>query len=244
MQKSATLIIGANSEIAKALACDYFDTGERIIVVSRNTSHYEQAKFSGVHRIDMADYQESSIEVASHEIAKLKDDVTIERVFICHGLLHNEDVFPEKRLEDFSSKAFNDVIGANATTPMLWLKYLLPLVNSRHRCVMTFFSARVGSISDNELGGWYSYRASKAALNMLLKSAAIELGRRAKNVKLISFHPGTTDSPLSKPFSHNVAPEKLFSAEFVAKQLVDIVERSNLDGLLSYLDWQGKTIEW
>lgn len=243
MQKSATLIIGANSEIAKALACEYFNADERLIVVSRNTSHYEQAKFSGVHRIDMADYQESSIEAASRSLAML-NDVIIERVFICHGVLHNEDVFPEKRLEDFSSKAFNDVIGANTTTPMLWLKYLIPLVNSKHRCVMTFFSARVGSIGDNGLGGWYSYRASKAALNMLLKSAAIELGRRVKNVKLISFHPGTTDSPLSKPFSHNVAPEKLFIAEFVAKQLVDIVERSKLDGLLSYLDWQGKTIEW
>ena len=106
------------------------------------------------------------------------------------------------------------------------------------------FSARVGSISDNRLGGWYSYRASKAALNMMIKTAAIELARRAKNIKLIAFHPGTTDTPLSKPFQKNVPENKLFSAEFVAKQLLDIVENTPIDQSPSYLDWQGETINW
>ena len=102
----------------------------------------------------------------------------------------------------------------------------------------------VGSISDNRLGGWYSYRTSKAALNMLLKSAVIELNRRLKSVKLIAFHPGTTDSPLSKPFQKNVPKGKLFSPDFVANALIDITHHAQIDGKLSFLDWQGKTIDW
>ena len=94
------------------------------------------------------------------------------------------------------------------------------------------------------LGGWYSYRASKAALNMMLKTATIELARRAKNIKIIAFHPGTTDTPLSKPFQKNVPANKLFSSDFVAQQLLQIVEESVIDGELSYLDWQGEAINW
>jgi hypothetical protein len=79
---------------------------------------------------------------------------------------------------------------------------------------------------------------------MLIKSASVELARRAKNIKLISFHPGTTDSPLSKPFQHNVANEKLFSPDFVAKQLLVIINNIMVDGEATFVDWQGKEISW
>jgi len=106
------------------------------------------------------------------------------------------------------------------------------------------FSARVGSTSDNRLGGWYSYRASKAALNSLLKSFAVEYARRLKNVKLIAFHPGTVDTDLSKPFQASVPEQNLFSAVFVADQLAEIMASADLDGQLSYLDWDGKSIQF
>ena len=105
-------------------------------------------------------------------------------------------------------------------------------------------SARVGSIADNHLGGWYSYRCAKAALNMGLKSAAIELARRAKGIKLVAFHPGTVDTPLSEPFQKNVAPEKLFEPAFVAERLDEILAAHAADGELSYLDWAGKAVPW
>lgn len=127
---------------------------------------------------------------------------------------------------------------------MLWLKSLVPLLSGKQACKIVVFSARVGSISDNKLGGWYSYRASKAAINMLLKSAAVELARSVKNIKLISFHPGTTDSPLSKPFHKNVPANKLFKSEFVAQQLIDIVQNTAIDGQASFVDWQGKSTPW
>jgi NAD(P)-dependent dehydrogenase (short-subunit alcohol dehydrogenase family) len=127
---------------------------------------------------------------------------------------------------------------------MLWLKHLTPVLTNKNSCKVVIFTARVGSISDNKLGGWYSYRASKASMNMLIKSASVELARRAKNIKLISFHPGTTDTELSKPFQKNVPKDKLFTCEFVANQLLTIVENTTIDGEASFLDWQGKKIDW
>lgn len=123
----------------------------------------------------------------------------------------------------------------------------MPLLTHKTQCTITALSARVGSINDNELGGWYTYRASKAALNMLFKTAAIELARRAKNTKLILFHPGTTDTELSKPFQKNVPAGKLFTPEFVAGQLFELTNNNpdlKLNGEPAYLDWQGSTIPW
>lgn len=239
-----TLIVGANSGIAKELAVLISrQLTEEITVISRDTSAYTKLALPSVNKIDMTDYTEGSIIKAVDSINKM-NDMPIHQVFIFHGILHAENIKPEKRLEDFNPQSFLNVITANSLTPLLWIKALTPILASNHVCKITVFSARVGSISDNQLGGWYSYRASKSALNMMLKTATIELARRAKNIKLISFHPGTTDTELSKPFQKNVPKEKLFTCEFTAKQLLSTVGKTQVDGKLSYLDWQGKTIPW
>lgn len=253
MVNQTIVIIGANSEIAKALALQITsvtekDNNTQLIVISRHVGFYHQKCFEidptfTLNTISVENYQEPEIK---HAVSKLEliAKFEITKIFICHGVLHNKNNQPEKRLEDFSSEFFTDVITANTITPMLWLKHLTPNIAGKTDCKVVIFSARVGSISDNRLGGWYSYRASKAAMNMLITSAAVELARRAKNVKLISFHPGTTDSPLSKPFQKNVPKGKLFTSEFVAKQLLTIVDNTMVDGKASYLDWQGKAIPW
>lgn len=132
---------------------------------------------------------------------------------------------------------------ANVVTPMLWLQQLpkLNLVKTAQICV---FSARVASIEDNRLGGWFSYRGTKSALNMMVKTAAIELKRKHKHWQFLLFHPGTTDTPLSKPFQANVPAEKLFSPDFVAERLMHIFANLTDDRVIHYLDWQGKHIDW
>jgi NAD(P)-dependent dehydrogenase (short-subunit alcohol dehydrogenase family) len=110
--------------------------------------------------------------------------------------------------------------------------------------VVAVLSARVGSIGDNRLGGWYGYRASKAALNMFLQTAAVEYARRARRVKLLAFHPGTTDTALSAPFQKNVAAGKLFTPDFVAQRLLGLMDAAEPDGRLGFLDWAGKTVPW
>lgn len=245
MKNPTSLIIGANSEIAKALAQQIVnDAKSNLIVISRDTSFYNKPMFAGTITIDVDNYLEEEISATIKSVDSLLTNKQITTVFICHGVLHNQSCQPEKRLEGFNANTFNQVVAANTITPMLWLKHLVLILGGKSPCKIVFFTARVASITDNKLGGWYSYRASKAALNMLLKSAAVELKRRAKNIKLVSFHPGTTDSPLSKPFQRNVPQGKLFTSDFVATQLIDITEKTPIDGVLSYVDWQGKTIPW
>ncbi|MBA6336800.1 SDR family NAD(P)-dependent oxidoreductase [Colwellia sp. BRX8-7] len=248
MINQLTLIIGANSDIGKAIAtqvASLADTG--LILISRQAidekDTVEEQNSLKTKKIIVKDYQPQSIDNAIAELVA-HSELPISQVFVCNGILHSDKFQPEKRLEDFDAQAFEQVISANTLTPMLWVQKLTPILTRKSPCKFIVFSARVGSINDNKLGGWYSYRASKAALNMMLKTASIELARRAKNIKLISFHPGTTDTPLSKPFQKNVPADKLFTSEFVAKQLLTIVADTPIDHTLSYLDWQGKSINW
>jgi NAD(P)-dependent dehydrogenase (short-subunit alcohol dehydrogenase family) len=188
------------------------------------------------------EYDEPSM---SSVVEQLKDYAgQFTRVCICHGLLHSQTLWPEKRLEDINAQALHEVFHSNTVVPTLWLKLLFKVLKGKTPCVVATLSARVGSIGDNRMGGWHSYRASKAALNMVLTNMAIEYGRRAKNVKLIAFHPGTTDTGLSKPFQASVPSGKLFTPTFVASQLSNIMGSAQLDGLLLYIDWNGQPITW
>jgi NAD(P)-dependent dehydrogenase (short-subunit alcohol dehydrogenase family) len=249
MTESAAIVIGAGSSIGSALCRRWQQDAaiSHVFAVSREpAAEHEQSTHASIHRI-CCDYSEVSIIEACQTIKTLLDEMqldTISRVCICNGILHNENVWPEKRLEELSISSLLEVFTINSVTPLLWLKSLINLVRTRNDCVITVFNARIGSIGDNRSGGWYSYRASKAALNMLLKTAAIEYSRRAKNVKLISFHPGTTDTALSRPFQGSVKKENLFTPDFVAEHLVHIMNKQNVDGELSFIDWENKAIVW
>jgi NAD(P)-dependent dehydrogenase (short-subunit alcohol dehydrogenase family) len=190
----------------------------------------------------ITDYDEPAMQLLADKLSAFAGQFS--RVCICHGILHSETLWPEKRLEDLSSDAFHEVFNANTVVPALWLKVLFKVLKGNSACVIATLSARVGSISDNRMGGWHAYRSSKSALNMVLKNMAIEFARRAKNLKLISFHPGTTDTGLSKPFQASVPSDKLFTPAFVAQKLCGIMNDKQPDGLLDYLDFAGQPIEW
>ena len=241
MTKQAIIVIGASSGIAKAF-------------IKQQSQRYPDAQIITVSRQGDAPAPEVDVhyrcDYSSAGIADIAEkmragDYTVPSITVFNGILHNDEIgMPEKRLEDINLEYSRSLFDTNTLLPMQWLQALLPLMKSKKPCIFTALSARVGSISDNRLGGWYSYRASKAALNMMFKSAAVELARRAKNVKLLLFHPGTTDTQLSEPFQANVPEDKLFSPEFVAQQLSDIQSQLTPDGSASYLDWQGQSISW
>ena len=136
------------------------------------------------------------------------------------------------------------VFEVNAFLPMRVLAALSPVLKRSTAPRIAVLSARVGSIGDNRLGGWYSYRDSKAALNMMLQCAALELRRLNPAAKLIAYHPGTVDTPLSKPFQANVDAEKLLAPEVAAAALDRVISGVESDGALSYLDWRGDAIPW
>lgn len=237
--KQYSLIIGAGSGIGGAvvrqLARQQPHCG--ILTVSR-----ERLPLPDAVRQFVCDYSESGIRQLAKELAQWQGRISL--LVISTGILHTDSVQPEKRAEDLSMNSMLEVLRINTVLPALWLTTLIKTLRGRQACRVFVLSARVGSISDNHKGGWYSYRASKAALNMVIKTAAIEYARRAPNVKLVAFHPGTVATELSKPFQRNVPEGKLFSTDFVAERLLSIASGLPIDGDASYLDWAGKNISW
>lgn len=140
------------------------------------------------------------------------------------GILHDEALKPEKALRDLDPAHFARVLMVNTIGPALVLKHFLPLLPRTGKGVIALLSARVGSISDNRLGGWYAYRASKAALNQVVRTAAIEAARGRREAVIVGLHPGTVATPLSAPFRGNVRPDRLFAPAFAASALLDVID--------------------
>jgi len=160
------------------------------------------------------------------------------------GLLHGPALQPEKRLSQASRQALERSFLVNAYGPLLLAQALEPLLPREQPSHFASLSARVGSIGDNQLGGWYSYRAAKAAQNQLLRTLALEWRRRLPQACVSLLHPGTTATPLSAPFQANVPPEKLFSPERAAAQLLDVLEGLTPEQSGGFWAWDGQPIPW
>ena len=160
------------------------------------------------------------------------------------GLLHDEEagIQPEKALKQINAAAMARVLAVNTIGPALLAKYFLPLLAREEKAVMAHLSARVGSISDNRMGGWTSYRAAKAAQNMVVKNAAIETARRDKHKIIIGLHPGTVDSALSAPFQGNVAADKLFTAAQAAAYLLRVIDNVTAQDSGKVFAWDGQDV--
>ena len=223
------VIIGANGAIGNAFT-------NLLLQKYPNASLFAFSR-NGEHNIDYS--SEDSIAEAAELAAKEK---SLDLVIVANGILHEETLIPEKSLRDLSAEKFHRVFEVNTITPALIAKYFLPKLNKEKLSVFSALSARVGSISDNQLGGWYAYRASKAALNMIIKNAAIEVGRRNKQAIIVGLHPGTVDSDLSKPFQGNVADGQLFTPEYSAEKLLSVLENLSVEQTGKCFAWDGKEI--
>lgn len=162
----------------------------------------------------------------------------------CVGMLHDNKQGPEKTIRTFDVDHFTASIRTNCLPTLLLGKYALPMLRHSSNPVFTTISARVGSIEDNQLGGWYSYRASKAALNMSLKGISIEWQRVAKHVRVLALHPGTTDSRLSRPFQKNVPEGKLFSPDKTARMLLEQIGIAHSKPSGRFIAYDGEEIPW
>jgi NAD(P)-dependent dehydrogenase (short-subunit alcohol dehydrogenase family) len=148
-------------------------------------------------------------------------DRSLHLVIIATGYLGTS---PEKSLRDLEKEKFEEQFLSNTIGPALAMKYLMPKISRDGKSVMACLSARVGSIQDNQIGGWYAYRASKAALNMIIKCTATEVARTNKNATIIGLHPGTVDTSLSKPFQGNVPDKKLFTPDYATEQMLNVID--------------------
>ena len=169
----------------------------------------------------------------------------LDLVINCAGLLHEADgIQPERRLTEVRADWLLQSFAVNAAGPLLLARYFESLLPRRERAVFASLSARVGSISDNRLGGWYAYRGAKAAQNMFMKTLSIELARRARGVVCVALHPGTTRTDLSQPFRGNVPADKLFSPERAAEQLLRVVDGLGSSENGGFYAWNGEKIPW
>lgn len=162
----------------------------------------------------------------------------------CVGLLHDGEFQPEKSLRSLHSEQLTRYFQVNAIGAGLLAKHLMGLLRHSEASLFAAVSAKVGSIGDNRLGGWYGYRASKAALNMLMKTTALEYERRCPKTKVILLHPGTTDTQLSEPFQRNVPPGKLFSVERTVTQLLAVLAKVGPGDSGKFFSWDGSELPW
>jgi len=178
-------------------------------------------------------------------VEKIKiETAALHTVINCIGVLHEGAMQPEKSLRQLNSEQLMRYFQVNSIGAVLLAKHLQPLLKHGDRATFATISAKVGSISDNHLGGWYGYRASKAALNMFMRTVALEYRRTCPRAIVITLHPGTTDTQLSRPFQRNVPPEKLFSTERTVQQLLTVLDQLQESDSGEFFSWNGDRLPW
>jgi NAD(P)-dependent dehydrogenase (short-subunit alcohol dehydrogenase family) len=194
----------------------------------------------GIHRHSehSINYQHpGSIETCA---AALSQEAPFQLIINTIGVLHSSDWMPEKKLDDLNAEQLMELMKINAIGPALTIRHFSKLLDPKNSIMVTL-SAKVGSIEDNRLGGWYSYRASKAALNMLIKTASIEWARTKPNTALISMHPGTVNSGLSKPFRGEQIGRPAHDA---AADMFRVIESLKKEDSGSFISYSGERLPW
>lgn len=243
---AAAVVIGASGGLGHALVEALLGRADvsTVLALSRPRAGPERAGGpSSAPRlqhgeIDVTD--EPSIAAAA---ARARTLAPVRLVIVATGLLHAPDgLRPEKSLSALDPGRLARLFAVNATGPALVAKHFLPAMPREGRSVFAAISARVGSISDNRLGGWYGYRASKAALNQLLRTAAIEWARTARDGVCVGLHPGTVDTPLSAPFQANVAAGGLLAPAQSAAALLAVLDRLGPADSGRVFAWDGREV--
>jgi len=160
------------------------------------------------------------------------------------GILHENDLQPEKSLSQCAQDALMRLFLVNSIGPLMLAKAVIPLMPKSQAAHFAVLSAMVGSISDNRLGGWYGYRASKAALNQLMRTLAVECRRSHPRLCITAIHPGTTDTALSQPFQANIKPGKLYTPTQSAKRILQVVTSGHAEQSGRFVNWDGMPIPW
>ncbi|MCQ3001858.1 SDR family NAD(P)-dependent oxidoreductase [Pseudomonas syringae] len=247
--EARVLICGASRGIGLALCAALLarDDVTQVWAVARKAStSRELAKLAEQYgdrlkRADCDARDEQSLETLVSETLEGCDHLHL--VISALGILHQDGAKPEKGLAQLTLASMQASFATNTFAPILLLKHLLPLLR-KQPSTFAALSARVGSIGDNRLGGWYSYRASKAALNQLLHTASIELKRLNPASTVLAIHPGTTDTDLSKPFQANVPDGQLFEPAFSADRIIELVGTHGPSDSGTFWAWNDQPIVW
>lgn len=232
MTSKSAIVVGADGGIGSAFADILKDEEDFDDVIKLSRSDNSPIK------VDIAD--EESIASAANWLRAKQVEPSL--ILVATGRLHQAGKGPEKSIKDLDPDWLIETYRINTIGPALIAKHFLPLMPIDELNIFATISARVGSISDNRLGGWYGYRAAKAALNMMIRNLSIEWSRKNKRSIIVALHPGTVDTPLSKPFQANVPNGKLFSPDRAALQLLDVLDALKPADSGKIFAWDGEEI--
>jgi len=244
---TTALVIGANRGIGLAMTRALLDDPAMTRIMATYRSADSVEALAGIDdsrlrlfRLEATD--QGSIEQVATAIESA--GVSPELVIHCAGILHENGVQPEKSLRQCDADALQRLFAVNSIAPLMMARALIPLMPKRQAAHFAVLSAMVGSIGDNRLGGWYGYRASKAALNQFMRTLAIECRRTHPELCVTAIHPGTTDTGLSRPFQANVEPGKLYSVEQTAARVLKVVCAGSPMDSGRFVNWDGSNIPW
>lgn len=232
------VVIGSSGGIGGALVAELLARGAHrtVFALSRSASPPPSGAVAG--RIDLTD--EASVRAAAAQVGE--DGHPADLVIVASGQLHGPALFPEKALKALDPAAMATLFAVNAIGPALAAKHFVPLLPREGRGVFAALSARVGSIGDNRLGGWYSYRAAKAALNQILRTLAIEVARTRPGAIVVGLHPGTVTTPLSQPFRPAPDQPGVFPPDVAAAHLLDVLGGLGPSETGGVFAWDGKAV--
>jgi flavin reductase (DIM6/NTAB) family NADH-FMN oxidoreductase RutF/NAD(P)-dependent dehydrogenase (short-subunit alcohol dehydrogenase family) len=228
---------GIGASYCENIVTQYPDA--QLIRMSRSTKKLSSLG-SNVLDIEVDLCNDGSIDDA---ISALPNNIAIDWIFVASGWLHDENMKPEKTYRSLTRQQLLHSYNVNAAGPALFISRLLSKVDKKNPIKIGVLSARVGSVSDNRLGGWHSYRASKSALHMLIKNIAIECNNTRKPIIIVGLQPGTTDTALSAPFQKNLSAAQLQTPEFTAKNLIKVMSALEKDDSGKLFDFEGFPFE-
>ena len=234
------IIIGASGAIGSSFINYYANQNPSNIIYSltRREIKYSNNNIKNI----LIDIEDEQTIVSAASICSQHG--SFDKIIVATGILHDENLSPEKSFRHLEKEKFERVFSVNTFGPAIIARYFIPLLNKEKTSFFGVLSARVGSISDNKIGGWYSYRASKAALNMIIKSLSIEVARNNPNAIIVGLHPGTVDSNLSNPFQKNVSDGKLFTPDHSIAKMTNVINSLTTRDTGNCFAWDGERIEF
>ena len=243
-QQAVSLVVGGSGGIGGAVLQRLSSAGERVLATYCSAHPLSEQPDGAYHWQHLDLSQEASIVLAAQEMAAVLEGSYLRRLLFCSGVLHSDQMAPEKQLANIDQQAMLVSMQVNAVGPLLLIRELLSFIPRERPSSISAISARVGSISDNELGGWYSYRCSKAALNMGLRTLSRELRRTHAQCVVSVYQPGTVATRLSAPYRGATPDKKLFRPGKAAENYLKLLDSLQPDDSGGFFDWAGKRVPY
>lgn len=239
------VIIGGNGGVGQEFIRQLQDLEQVVSIVATHRRSLENTHLQTTSKVQWVQVDvKEEVTIANLAQHLKSENIQPNLIINCIGILHTSEFGPEKTWRHLNAQTMHDVFAINAFAVALLGKHLIPQMPRQGRSIFASLSARVGSIADNRLGGWYSYRASKTAHNMFVKTLSLESLRKYPELAIVSLHPGTVETSLSEPFTTRYDPKKLFTATRSVNELSNVIAGLSSSDTGGFFAWDGQAIPY